>query len=61
MLKLVFKEYLTPKCNAIYINRSSSMHGNVFIDIVSTIVKVLHRLGEESHNLNTLNNNIETS
>ena len=37
------------------------MHGKVFIDIVSTIVKVLHQLGEESHNLNKLNNNVETS
>ena len=59
--KLVFKEYLTPKCNAGYIDKSSSMHGNVFIDIVSKIVKVLHKLGEESHNSNKLNNSIETS
>ena len=61
MFKLVFKEYLTPKCNANYINKSSSMHGNMFIDIVSTIVKVLNQLGEESHNSNKLNNNVETS
>ena len=47
------------KYNANYINKSSSMHGNVFIDIVSTNVKVLHHLGEESHNLNKLSNNIE--
>ena len=33
----------------------------MFIDIVSTIVKVLHQSGEESHNSNKLNNNIETS
>ena len=33
----------------------------MFIDIVSTNAKVLHHLGEESHNLNKLNNNIETS
>ena len=35
------------------------MHGNMFIDIVSTNVKILHHLGEESYNLNKLNNNIE--
>ena len=33
----------------------------MFIDIVSTNAKVLHQMGEESHNLNKLNNNVETS
>ena len=35
-------------------------HTKGTVDIVFTNDKVLHHLGEESHNLNKLNNNIET-
>ena len=43
--KLVFEEHLTSNVMQITLINSSSMHGNVFMDIVSTSVKVLHQFG----------------
>ena len=52
--KLVFKEYLTSN-----IMKKIKFHAKGTIDVVFANTKVLHHLGEKSHNLNKLNNNVK--